>query len=559
MARHELFRTNKVYTTTIVFVNKWYYDFLTQFKIIPPLFLYKKYLIQKMYCDILYYAEFEFDRHFLFRLRALSLHRRKRLFNGCLWKMGGNSMERKIKNYDALIRSGDVSSRKIVLDIAEYTLKRLDSYERMKSMMRMEGSKLVIGTRTWDLAEKRNIYFIGAGKACNAMAKAVDEVVDGYLTDGIAVVKIHEPSDFFKKIRIRVGGHPIPNQAGFEACKEIFELVDGASSNDLFICAMSGGSSALMSCPVEGLTLQDEIDTTNVLLKSGAGISEINSVRRHISRMNGGRLAQRIAEKGAELIGFNISDAVSRPPTGDISVPCPDFTATPIGPDPTTLADAVYVIRKYGLEKKIPPNVLAYLLSCAPEGETPKGFPQNTYYQINTLPDSCVYAMEAAKRMGLDAFVLSTSIESEAKEVGSMMASIAREIQEYSRPFPAPCVVISAGEAVTTILDDNGIKGHGGPSQEMTLGFATTTCMANGSCLLSIDTEGTDGTTTAAGGITDSHTKEMIEAAGMDPYAALRGHASFEALSAAEATVVTGNTGTNICDLNILYVPAKNL
>ena len=468
-------------------------------------------------------------------------------------------MERKIKNYDELLRSGDISSRKIVLDIAEYTLKRLDSYERIKSIMRLEGANLVIGERSWDLSKKRHVYFIGAGKACNAMAKAVDEILGDYLTDGIAVVKIYEPSDKYRKIRVRVGGHPLPNQGGLDACKEILELVGGASRDDLFICGMSGGSSALMSYPVEGLSLQDEIDTTNVLLKSGAGIAEINAVRRHISRMNGGRLAEKIAEKGAELIGFNISDSVSRRPTGDISVPCPDFTATPMGPDPTTLADAVKAIKKYGLEKRIPERVLAYLEKGGPERETPKEFPQNTYYQINTLPDSCVYAKEAAASMGLNAVVLSTFIECEAKDAGGMMASIAREVQEYGQPFAAPCVVLSAGEAVTTILDDNDIKGHGGPSQEMVLGFALAAEKARGACMLSIDSEGTDGTTCAAGGITDSQTKKNIESAGIDPYAALRGHASFEALSASGASVVTGNTGTNICDINILFIPAKNL
>ena len=130
---------------------------------------------------------------------------------GRLWKMGDQLMERKIKNYDELLRSGDISSRKIVLDIAEYTLKRLDSYERIKSIMRLEGANLVIGERSWDLSKKRHVYFIGAGKACNAMAKAVDEILGDYLTDGIAVVKIYEPSDKYRKIRVRVGGHPLPN------------------------------------------------------------------------------------------------------------------------------------------------------------------------------------------------------------------------------------------------------------------------------------------------------------------------------------------------------------
>lgn len=157
----------------------------------------------------------------------------------------------------------------------------------------------------------------------------VEDALGERLTDGIAVVKILEPGDRFVRTRVRIGGHPIPNQAGYEACLEILDLIDRAGPEDLFLCVMSGGSSALMSCPVDGISLEDEQKTTDILLKSGAGILEINAVRRHISRMNGGRMAQRIADRGAELIGFNISDSVSNPPTRDISIPWEHYYGTP--------------------------------------------------------------------------------------------------------------------------------------------------------------------------------------------------------------------------------------
>lgn len=143
------------------------------------------------------------------------------------------------------------------------------------------------------------------------MAMAVDEILGDHLTRGIAIVKIKEDTDVFRKTDVYVGGHPLPNEEGLRACKEIIKLVDSANEDDLFIVVISGGSSALMSCPIEGITLQDEIDTTDVMLKSGAGIYEINAIRRHISAMNGGMLAKRIRERGAELIGFGISDAVA--------------------------------------------------------------------------------------------------------------------------------------------------------------------------------------------------------------------------------------------------------
>lgn len=462
-----------------------------------------------------------------------------------------------IKNRRELLSTGDVDSRRIVLDVAEGALRRLNAENRICSIMRREGSIVTIGEKQWDLSKKRHVYLIGAGKACNAMAMAVEKVLGEYLTDGIAIVKIAEETDEFRKTRVFVGGHPIPNEAGLQASREVLKLIDGACAEDLFFCVMSGGSSALMNCPVEGLTLQDEIDTTNILLKSGANIREINAVRRHISAMNGGRMAQRIAEKGAELVGFNISDSVAYGPTGDISVPWENFSATPMGPDQTTVEDALAVIRDYDLENRLPERVIHYLKTCGPAGETPKAFSQNTYYQINTLPDSCIYAREAAEEMGLPVVVLTTYLEGEATDAGRFMAAVARQIQNYSQPVSAPCVVLSAGEVVTTILDDSAIHGHGGPSHEMVLGFAEGAAKAPGVCMMSIDSEGTDGTTMAAGGLADSTTLTALAEQQIDLPLALRQHASHEALAAVHGAVFTGNTGTNVCDMNIMYVPKK--
>lgn len=466
-------------------------------------------------------------------------------------------MKRIVKNRPELLSAGDAESRRIVLDVAEGALDRLNAENRIRSIMHREGSVVTIGKKQWDLSKKRRVYLIGAGKACNAMAMAVEDILGDYLTDGIAIVKIAEESDRFRRTRVYVGGHPMPNETGLQASREILKLIDGACAEDLFFCVMSGGSSALMSCPVEGLTLQDEIDATNVLLKSGANIREINAVRRHISAMNGGRMAQRIAEKGAELVGFNISDSVAYGPTGDISVPWENFCATPMGADQTTVEDALAVIRDYDLESRLPERVVRYLKTCGPAGETPKAFPQNTYYQINTLPDSCICAAEAAQELGLPAVVLTTFLEGEAADAGRFMAAVARQIQTYGQPVSAPCVVLSAGEVVTTILDDRAIEGHGGPSHEMVLGFAEGAAKAPGVCLLSVDSEGTDGTTLAAGGLADSTTLSALAGQRIDLPLALRRHASHEALAAVHGAVFTGNTGTNVCDLNVMYVPRK--
>lgn len=464
-------------------------------------------------------------------------------------------MQKKIKNREALLSHGDINGRKIVLDITEKTLQHLDAYERIKSIAHMEGDTLCIGSRRWDLSKKRNVYLLGAGKACNHMAMAVDEILGDHLTRGIAIVKIKEDTDVFRKTDVYVGGHPLPNEEGLRACKEIIKLVDSANEDDLFIVVISGGSSALMSCPIEGITLQDEIDTTDVMLKSGAGIYEINAIRRHISAMNGGMLAKRIRERGAELIGFGISDAVGTPATGDIGEPYKNYKGTPMGPDQTTLEEARQVIRDYDVADRLPKSVVDYLMNVGPEGETPKAFPENTYFLINSLPDSCLTAKRISEEMGIPAIILTSYLEGEAKDVGTVFASLAREIQNYGNPIKPPCVLLCSGEATTKILDNSTITGHGGPGQELTLSYSISGKKAPGCVCLSIDSEGTDGTTVVAGGMTDSTSYDAACEKGIDVFENLRGHACFEALDAIGDAVFTGNTGTNLCDFNIMYVP----
>ena len=463
---------------------------------------------------------------------------------------------RKIRNFDRLTDHGDADSRRLVLTIAERTLERLDAYNRIKSIMSFDGRTLTVGTRQWDLDAKRNVYLVGAGKACNAMARAVDEVLGDRLTRGIAIVKVAEDTDVFNRTEVYVGGHPIPNEEGHRASLAILDLVDQAGPDDLFIGVVSGGSSALMSCPIKGISLQDEMDATDVLLKIGAGIYEVNAVRRHISQTNGGMLAKRIAGGGAELIGFGISDAVGTPPTSDIRIPYAAYKSTPFGPDQTTLDDARAVIRNYDLADRLPRAIVEYLHAVGEEGETPKAFPHNTYFLLNTLPDSCRYAKEIAEELGVKAFVLTSFLEGESADAGTFMAGLAREIQAYGNPVTSPVLLLSSGETTTKILDNSVVAGHGGPAQELTTSFAIAAAKTTGACMFSIDSEGTDGTTLVAGGITDSRTLAAAKSRGVSLHGALRGHACYEALDQLGDTVFTGNTGTNLCDFNILYVPA---
>ena len=461
----------------------------------------------------------------------------------------------KVANRGDLVAVGDTAGRAVVLEVVDRALTQLDSYHRILGITRFADGILTIGERSWNLNQKRNVYLVGAGKACNAMAMAIDHVLGDRLTAGIAIVKIAEDTDKFHRTQVVIGGHPLPNEAGYAATRQILDLVDGSGPDDLFIAVVSGGSSSLMNCPVEGISIADEAAATDLLLKTGAGIFEVNAVRRHISQVNGGRLAERIAASGAELIGVGISDAVSRPRTGDVGIPVTDYNSTPIGPDPTTLADALRVLVDHDLREVMPPSVVNFLENAGPEAETPTAFPQHTYFLVNTLPDAAEAARQAATDMGIEAHVLTTFLAGESRDAGTVFASIARQLSTTGGPFQTPCVIVTSGETTTRIGPSDAIRGTGGPSHELTAGFALAAAAAHGSVMLSIDSEGTDGTTLAAGGMCDSSTLARAHAAGIDLVAALRNHGTHEALAAIGDAVFTGNTGTNLCDLNVLYVP----
>ncbi|MBC8588673.1 glycerate kinase type-2 family protein [Paratissierella segnis] len=457
-----------------------------------------------------------------------------------------------IKNADILLKHGDVPAKGKILELLDRLWYEMDSYRIIKNMVKIEDGTLHIGECSWDLCKKKNIYLFGAGKACNAMAMAMDEVLGEHLSKGIISVKIAEPEDKYKNTIAYVGGHPLPNKEGMTAALEIIKMIDDACSDDLFISVISGGSSALLTCSVDGITLEDEICTQDTLLRSGAKIGEINAVRRHISLTNGGRLAERILGKGAELINIIVDDGIGELPLVNRNVPVP-YSATPVAEDSTTLQDARDCIENYNLKNRIPKSVIEYLWDDDPKKETPKAFNSGiTHFVLNSVPDSCEEALKIAKDMGINAMVFSTFLEGEAREAGYFFGSLAREIQANKRPIVPPCFVFCSGEATTTVLD--GCTGKGGPGHELALGFALEVKDIDNVALASVDTEGTDGTTVFAGGIVDTHTIRQIEDKGYDYYEIMRNHDSGGALEAIDSSILTGNTGTNVCDFNVMYI-----
>ena len=463
-------------------------------------------------------------------------------------------MIKKVRNYDELTGRGDVEARKKVLQLMDYTLQEVDAYKRIKEIMHLEGNVLHVGERSWDLSKKNRVYLLGAGKVCNAMAQAVCEVMGEKIAKGIISVKIVEEQDRYCNTEVYVGGHPLPNEEGMEAAKAMIDLIENAAADDLFISVCSGGSSALLTYPVEGISLEDEIAAQDALLKSGAKILEINAVRRHISRTNGGRLAELIChKKGAELISFQISDAVGKPFPTERSKPG-YFRGTPFGGDQTSIQDARYMIVNYALQEKLPKSVVDYIFDDKRVQETPFDIDEDkiTTFVVGNLVDSCIAAKEAADRMGINCMILTTYLEGESSQAGAFFSSLAREIKYRDNPIKKPCFVVCAGETTCSIEEKP--KGVGGPSQEVVLGMAIGIRGIEGIAGASIDTEGTDGPTTHAGGIVDGSTYDRLEEEGINIFDVLREHSSGNALEKIGDYIFTGNTGTNLCDLNILYI-----
>ena len=447
-----------------------------------------------------------------------------------------------IKNEGELLSHGNRRGREAVLDIIKYALKAVDSYEATKRTIFLEDGRLIVGAYSYDLSEVENIYVVGGGKATFPIAQALEEVLGGRIKRGVINVKRGEKRRL-KYVKVIEAGHPIPDEAGLEGAREIVDIAREAGEGDLVFCLITGGASALMPMPAGDISLEDKKKVTDMLLRCGATIDEINTVRNHISAIKGGRLAKIIHP--AEIINLIVIDEVAGRPWG------------PTVPDTSTFYDAVNVLRKYGLWRKVPETVREYLKRgmVDPSLETPKprDFEGLKVHNV-ILADNeamCRAAGKRAEELGFKLLILTTKLEGESREVGIVLASIAREVEERGRPIEPPCVLILSGETTVTITRS---CGRGGPSQELVLGAALKISGSKRIVIASIDTDGTDGPTEVAGGVVDGYTLKRAEEKGVDIFRSLRRHDCYEALMKLQDAIITGPTGTNVMDLNIIVV-----
>ncbi len=379
---------------------------------------------------------------------------------------------------------------------------------------------------------------IGAGKASAAMARVLEQHWPGELS-GLVVTRYGYAVPC-ERIEIVEAAHPVPDAAGREAAGRMLALVQGLGPDDLVICLISGGGSALLPLPGEGVSLEDKQAINRALLKSGATISEMNCVRRHLSAIKGGRLAA--ACHPAQVLTLLISDV-----PGDNPI---DIASGPTVADPTTCADALAIINRYRIE--LPPAVRALLQSA--EGESIKpgdGRLARAETRMITAPQMALEAAaQVARAAGLTPYILGDSLEGEARDLGKALAGIARQVAVHGQPFQAPCVLLSGGESTVTLRG----KGRGGRNVEFLLALGVALDGLASVYALAGDTDGVDGAEEIAGAVLTPDTLARAWAAGINPRASLDandGHGFFQALG---DSVITGPTLTNVNDFRAILI-----
>ena len=440
--------------------------------------------------------------------------------------------------------------KRMAKDIFSKALSAVDPSKILKDRIRIEKDRLWIrieenSEKNFDLNTFHKIFLVGTGKASNSMAKAVEEIFGDRMTKGVVTTKYGHLLPL-KKTEIIEAGHPIPDQKGYEGAKKIQGLLKKSGPKDLVIFILSGGGSALLPFPADGIELKEKQEMTQLLLDCGADIKEINTIRKHISRMKGGWLTRWAYP--STVIGFILSDVV-----GDqLDV----IGSGPTVPDPSTFEEAWEILKKYDLLNEIAPSIQKHLI-LGKEGkveETPK--PGDVVFErvYNSLIGSNILALRAAEKeatsLGLNTLILSSSIEGETREASRFHTAIAKEVISSGNPIPKPACILSGGETTVTIKG----KGLGGRNQEFALAGALEISGIEKVVLLSGGTDGTDGPTDASGAMVDHTTVHRAKSMGLDPKAHLENNDAYPFFQKLGDLLITGPTYTNVMDVRILLV-----
>jgi len=424
-------------------------------------------------------------------------------------------------------------------------LKAVEPDQAVKRYVKVKEKILKIGQKKYNLDEINHIFVVGMGKAGFPMAKAIEEIIGDRISKGIVVVKYGYGGEL-KKIRILEASHPVPDEAGIKAAQKIANLVRNTDEKDLVICLISGGGSALLPAPVNGISLEEKQLTTELLLKCGASIQEINTIRKHLSWIKGGQLAKLIYP--SSLQALILSDVV-----GD---ELDAIASGPTVPDSTTFDESWEIIKNYNIQSQLPESVIKHI-KMGKEGmlpETPKKGDPIFKKVDNLIIGSNILALEAAKeeatKLGYNCLILSSSIQGEAREVVKVHAAIVKEISSSKNPVSAPACVLSGGETTVKVRGE----GLGGRNLEFSLAASIQIKGMKNVLILSAASDGTDGPTDAAGAFTDGSTWSRAIDIGLNPQKFLNNNDSYHFFQQLGDLFITGPTNTNVMDIHILLV-----
>jgi glycerate 2-kinase len=428
----------------------------------------------------------------------------------------------------------------IVSEIFSVSIKAVSPYESVKKYCADVAS-------LWKTGNFKRLVVVGFGKASCLMARAIEQTLPDLVDTGLIIAKYGHCLEKPLKMRVHEAGHPLPDENGVKGTNEIADILKKADRTTLVVCLISGGGSALLVSPCEGVSLQEKQIVTDLLLRSGADIHELNTLRKHISRVKGGRLAE--AAYPAHIVSLIVSDVIG----DEIGV----IASGPTAPDRTTYGDALRVIKKHALLEKVPKNILKVLYDGC-QGvipDTPKE--GNAIFEKvrNLIVADNKTALEAAREkasdLGYHAKIISPKVRGEAREAGKWLAGVALEVRNASRKFHNEKIcLISGGETTVTVRK----QGRGGRNMELALSFAIEIEGYEGLTLLSAGTDGIDGPTDAAGAIVNGRTIGKANAAGLDAAIYLKDNDSYSFFKQIDGLFITGPTGTNVMDLQLILI-----
>lgn len=436
--------------------------------------------------------------------------------------------------------------RRAARDILAAGMDAADPARLVRRHLRLDDDgTLLVGGVKHRFRKGRRLVLVAAGKAAGTMARAAEEVLGERISEALAV-DTSEARPPLARTRLRVARHPLPDRRGLRAAAEVESLARGLEQDDLLLLLISGGASALLPAPVAGITLEDKIDVTSRLMRAGATIGELNTVRKHLSRLKGGGLAR--AAWPARVVCLVLSDVVG----DDLST----IASGPTVPDPTTYAEALEVLRQRQVLSALPRSVRRHLESGAAGRvpETPKpsdrAFRRVTTRIVGSNRWTVEAAAQEARRQGLRAVTLTTFLEGEAREVARALVAVLRECVESGTPGEPPVCLLAGGETTVTVRGD----GLGGRNQELVVAAADAlAALPAHAVVASLATDGIDGVSGAAGGIVDQDTVKRAAGLGLAPAAVfLASSDSASFLAPLGDLIITGPTGTNVVDLTIL-------